>query len=85
MKHKLLILVFILALPVTSVLAASTRCDSADINNDGMVDQTDYDLLLADFLLTNPVNPKSEDGIVDLTDYSIFVSHYLNKTGLCQP
>ncbi len=60
-------------------------CKSADINRDGIVDITDYSLLVIDFFKATPANPRSDintDGIVDITDYSLLVSQFL-QAGVC--
>ncbi len=64
---------------------SSDSCKPADINRDGVVDLTDYSLLVIDFFKSPPANPRSDinsDGIVDLTDYSLLVKYFL-QTGSC--
>ena len=56
----------------------------ADINQDGIVDLTDFSILVANFLQTssNPYNQAdiNQDGIVDLSDFSFILANFL-KTG----
>lgn len=62
-------------------------CNQADINQDGIVDITDYSIFVSDFFKSPPTNPRSDmnsDGIVDITDYSILVSNFFTQTGACQ-
>lgn len=59
-----------------------TACQMADINQDGIVDLTDYSLLASNFLSTSPTVPRADintDGIVDLTDYSLLASQFLQQ------
>jgi len=61
-------------------------CRNTDLNKDGIVDQTDVQILLADYWSTNPKNARSDinrDGIVDLTDYSLMVIDFDRSTGKC--
>jgi len=74
-------------LPSTTPLPTLISCNPADIDKDGIVDIRDYDLLVNDFLVSNPSHPRSDinkDGIVDITDYSLLVKNYLIETGPCQ-
>lgn len=66
------------------VLAQSSLCDS-DIDQDGVVDLSDYSILVANFLKTNSSHPRTDinkDGITDIGDYSILVTHFL-QTASC--
>lgn len=64
----------------TPTSSTQTPCQQADINQDGIVDLTDYSLLATNFLSTNPSVPRADinsDGIVDLTDYSLLAVQFL--------
>jgi hypothetical protein len=65
-------------LPVNTVLAHGTNV--ADINEDGIVDLTDYSILAGNFFKTTPSNPRADinvDGIVDMSDYSLLAKNFL--------
>jgi len=52
----------------------------ADINEDRVVDLSDYSILAANFFRTHPSNSRADidgDGIVDLSDYSILAANFL--------
>jgi len=56
-----------------------TSC-SADINQDNIVDITDYAILAQNFLKNLISNPKADintDNIVDLSDYAILAKYFL--------
>ncbi len=72
--------------PTPTATPSVNSCKPADINRDGIVDITDYSLLVIDFFKATPSNPRSDinvDGIVDITDYSLLVGQFL-QTGSCQ-
>jgi len=51
----------------------------ADINEDGVVDITDYSFLVIDFFQSQLNNPRSDinqDGVVDISDYSLLVLNF---------
>lgn len=53
--------------------AATVDCQHTDINQDGIVDLSDFSLLAIDFLSSQPQVVRTDinqDGIVDLTDFS---------------
>lgn len=57
----------------------NVACRQADINNDGIVNAADRDLLLSDFFKTLPANGGSDinvSGRVDLTDYGMLARVY---------
>lgn len=63
----------------------ATACQKADINQDSLVDLSDYTILVANFLKTSPANPRADintDGLVDISDYSSLVSNFLKS---CAP
>ncbi len=56
----------------------------ADVDQDGVVDITDYSLLVGEFLKSPPSIPRTDvdkDGLVDITDYSLLVGQFF---GTCQ-
>lgn len=66
--------------PSSTPTPAPTACQMTDINQDGIVDLTDYSLLATNFLSTSPSVPRTDinsDGIVDLTDYSLLAIQFL--------
>lgn len=68
-------------IPSSQPTPIPTACQQADINQDGIVDLTDYSLLATNFLSTTPSVPRADinsDGIVDLTDYSLLARQFLN-------
>lgn len=75
--------------PSTSPTAVTnTPCQQADINQDGIVDLTDYSLLATNFLSTTPSIPRADintDGIVDLTDYSLLATQFLQTCTTTNP
>ncbi|MFC1626686.1 right-handed parallel beta-helix repeat-containing protein [Patescibacteria group bacterium] len=57
-----------------------SACNAADINQNGIVDISDYSLLIIDLLKTSPSNPRADinkDGIVDISDYSLLIQQFL--------
>lgn len=71
----------------TATASPKPQCSPADINQDGIVDLTDYSLLARDFFHTTLQNPRSdinEDGVVDITDYSRLAASFFTSTGPCQ-
>ena len=57
----------------------------ADINQDGVIDLSDYSLLAINFLKTNPSNIRadiSNDGVVDISDFSVLQNNYLESCNL---
>lgn len=65
---------------------AATACE-ADVNQDTVVDLTDYSLLAADFFKTTPTSPRSDinqDGLVDLQDYSLMAANFFNTCTVTQ-
>lgn len=78
------LLVFLWKINTVPVSASVNPCNS-DIVSDGIIDLTDYSVLVQNFLKSPLINPRadiSSDGKVDLTDYSLLVSDFL-KT--CPP
>lgn len=75
------------SIPRTSVLGVvltphSFSACHADINQDTIVDISDYGLLVSDFLKTNPQQPRTDinlDGIIDISDYAIMVEFFLQR------
>lgn len=65
---------------------AQTACSKADINQDDIVDLSDYSLLVQNFLKTTftPRSDINSDGSVDLRDYSLLVGSFL-QTCSAQP
>ena len=75
------------SIPSTSVMGIvlipnEQQACQADINQDSIVDISDYAILVFDFLKTNPNNPRADinsDGIVDISDYSLFTSSFFQR------
>ncbi len=62
-----------------------TRCQ-ADINQDHLIDITDYSLLVQNFFkpVPNPARADiTQDGIVDISDYSALVASFFQPTADC--
>lgn len=62
----------------SSSSSASLACKS-DINNDKIVDITDYSYLVGDFFKSTPIYPKSDidgNGFVDLSDYGLLTKSF---------
>lgn len=71
--------------PSPSSTTAPT-CNQSDINQDGIVDLTDYSLLARDFFKTSPTVARTDinrDGIVDISDYSLLAKSFFVSTGKC--
>lgn len=67
---------------VTAVPTATPTTCNEDINQDHIVDLSDYSILVRDFLKSTPTNPRSNIdrlGEVDLTDYSLLVRKFLKS------
>lgn len=67
--------------PPSPTPSQSPQFNQADINQDGIVDLTDYSILALQFLQTglNLSADLNQDGIVDLTDYSILALNFLKQ------
>ncbi|MEO8580950.1 MAG: family 16 glycosylhydrolase [Patescibacteria group bacterium] len=66
--------------PPTATPNGSPSSCTGDINQDQVVDLSDYSILAQNFFKVPPTNPRADinnDGQVDLTDYSILVSQFL--------
>lgn len=78
------------AYPTTSPYpstATGIACNRADINQDGYVNNWDYDQLLTNFLSSGVILRRSDindDGVVNLLDYSILAAEFGKTTGACQ-
>lgn len=62
----------------TEVGNPASVCES-DINQSGLVDLTDYTIMIQDFFKSNPTNSRSDidkNGFVDLTDYSLLARDF---------
>lgn len=62
------------------VQAATANPCGSNLNNDTIVDISDYGILVSSFLKVPPPNPKADinkDGIVDIEDYTILANSYL--------
>lgn len=92
-KRKFLITIFVAVMSLSSILLLSTKAraqDSctADMNNDGIVDLTDYSIFVSSLFKDASVNPKADfdkNLFIDLTDYSIFSSNFLDGVINCKP
>jgi hypothetical protein len=54
---------------------------SGDVNQDGLIDLTDYSVWESDYLnfaFGDYITDLNGDGLVDLTDYSLWESNYLS-------
>lgn len=74
-------------LTTSSVSAQTSNLCKADINQDQVVDISDYSILVSNFFDNPPANVRADisgDGIVDLSDYSVLVTHFLQTTSGCQ-
>lgn len=89
-RKLLLILVAVLfaawAFTPKNVSAQSSALCRADINQDGIVDLTDYSQVATNFLKTVFSNPRidiNSDGIIDLSDYSQIAINFLKPATGC--
>lgn len=63
---------------LSTKVEAATACD-ADINQDSIVDISDYSILASDYFKSPPTNTRSDitrDNVVDISDYSQLVNNY---------
>lgn len=68
-------------IPTSTATPVPEVC-TADIDQDGFVDLSDYSVLVANFLKTVPANARADinkDGVVDISDYSILVKHFFES------
>lgn len=68
------------AVKIISTSAANPAC-SADINQDTIVDLTDYSIMATNFFQTATSGNRSDinkDGFIDLTDYSFLAASFFN-------
>ncbi len=59
---------------------------AADINTDGIIDLSDYSILVVNFLKSTITNPRADitkDGVVDLSDYSVLATKFFQSTAQC--
>lgn len=59
-----------------------STCHNIDINQDKVIDLSDYSILVANFLRMPLLNPRADinsDGVADLTDYSMLVATFLQS------
>ncbi len=67
------------ATPRPTVTPTPTLCSNADINQDRVVDLSDYSILVANYLKSPMTNQRADinrDGVTDLTDYSLLASQF---------
>ncbi len=65
--------------PTPTPTATASVCNQ-DINEDGVIDLSDYSILVANFLKSPITHPRSDinrDGVVDLSDYSMLATRFL--------
>lgn len=89
MKKKIFIYFIAVAVVLwkeAGVAQAQTNVCDVDINQDTIIDLSDYSILVANFLQTSLSNSRSDinkDNIVDISDYSILVAHFLETVTGC--
>lgn len=85
--HGKILLIILLAIFIPFFIVkvnAATTCSQADITHDGIVDLSDYSLLVANFFKQdfNPQADTNADGIIDLTDYSAIVLFFFQNCSI---
>lgn len=68
-------------------ISANDAC-SADINRDGIVDLSDYSIIVANIFKSAYSDNRADinrDGVVDLTDYSLYVKEFNKTCGGSEP
>lgn len=69
------------ATPTLSPIVTISMACRSDINQDGVVDLTDYSLLVNSFFQSPPENIRTDinvDGTVDLVDYTYLIGQFFN-------
>lgn len=69
---------------ISKIVTAQTGFNIADINRDGIVDLSDYSILVNNFF-SSQLNPfhaadLNQDGLVDIADYSILVANFFQQS-----
>lgn len=68
--------------PTKTPTPTPSICQRSDINQDNVVDLSDYSILVAHFLQPASSNPRADidrDGVIDLSDYSLLVANYFES------
>lgn len=68
--------------PNVTITPTNPEVCKADIDQSGVVDASDYSILVANFLQPRQVSPQAdinEDGYIDVSDYSILVANFLKN------
>lgn len=78
------IVIFVTILAPNHLLANqdNAACAKADLNQDQIVDLSDYSIFVANFLQSPALNQNADlnnDGLVDLSDYSVFVTQFMSQ------